>query len=211
MDNRYTALEWAAMEGGQEVTPMPTAKLPFLQELAEARMYKNRDTLQGKTAEELAKGMFLMIMMLEILRKEDSSFAKRYSINTQWNQDFRSLRLQASDLHNIITVLSNQDQFADKIAVNKAISPPILQLKHYFRDIENDRKDRGWDRAFFKKLEEFLKINDSACREVRRAVADWHMNSDNEKHTVRYQIKNLLLPTNQQNDLLLHFKNKLQG
>jgi hypothetical protein len=170
MDNRYTALEWAAMEGGQEVTPVPTAKLPFLQELAEARMYKNRDTLQGKTAEELAKGMFLMIMMLEILRKEDSSFAKRYSINTQWNQDFRSLRLQASDLHNIITVLSNQDQFADKIAVNKAISPPILQLKHYFRDIENDRKDRGWDRAFFKKLEEFLKINDSACREDRKSV-----------------------------------------
>lgn len=185
--------------------------LEFLQELTEARLYRSRDTLKGKTAEELARATFLMIMMVEILRAEEPTWIKNYIVSTRWNEDFKAMLMQASDLHNLIAILHNQDKFEDKITVDKTISPPIFMLKTYFRNIENSRKDHGWDRSFFKKLEEFLKIKDGSLREVRRAVADWQLNSDTEKRTVRHQIKNLLLPTNQQNDLLLYFKDKLHG
>lgn len=185
--------------------------LEFIQELTEARLYRSRDTLKGKTAEELAKTTFLMIMMIEILRSEESAWTKNYVINTRWNEDFKAMLMQASDLHNLITILNNQEKFQDKITIDKTISPPIFMLKTYFRNIENGRKEHGWDRGFFKKLEEFLKIKDSSLREIRRAVADWNLNSDSEKRTVRHQIKNILMPTNQQNDLVLYFKDKLRG
>lgn len=210
MENRYTAAEWAAMEGGQEVAvPTPAVKLPFLQELVEARLYRNTSTLTGKTAKELAKVTYLMFMMLEILRYEDKSFAKRYSVETMWYDNFSSMKSTASDLHNVLAVLSDQNSYAHKIKTDATIAVPILQIRKYLRDIENDRKDKGWDRAFFKTLSEFLKIADSDLRELRMYVADWDQTSATEKRKLRLQIKNLLQATNHQNDLLIQFRTKL--
>jgi signal transduction histidine kinase len=77
------------------------------------------------------------------------------------------------------------------------------------RDIDSGLKQQGVDRAFFKTLEEFLKISDSNLKEIRRAVADWRDAGATEKSTIRYKIKNLLHMTNQQNDLLIQFRTKL--
>jgi hypothetical protein len=210
MENRYTAAEWAAMEGGQEVAaPATSIKLPFLQELVEARMYRNASTLSGKTAKELARVAYLMFMMLEILRHEDKQFAKRYSVETMWYDNFASMKSTASDLHNVLAVLSNQDKYAGKIKTDATIAVPILQIRKYLRDIENDRKEKGVDRALFKTLSEFLKVSDSDLRELRMYVADWDQTSITEKRKLRLQIKNLLQATNHQNDLLIQFRTKL--
>jgi hypothetical protein len=209
MEQKYTALEWATMEGGQEVAKPTAPAFAFLQELTEARMYRNTTTLSGKKATELAKVAFLMFMMLEILRHEDKSFAKRYSLDSMWYDNFASLKSSSTDLHNVLSVLANQSKYADKITTNLSIAVPILQIRKYLRDIENDRKDKGWDRAFFKTLSEFLKITDSDLKEMRIWVGDWLQASATEKRKLRLQIKNLLQATNHQNDLLVHFRTKL--
>jgi hypothetical protein len=209
MEQKYTALEWAAMEGVQEVAKPTAPAFSFLQELTEARMYRNTTTLSGKKATELAKVAFLMFMMLEILRHEDKSFAKRYSLDSMWYDNFASLKSSSTDLHNVLSVLANQSKYADKITTNLSIAVPILQIRKYLRDIENDRKDKGWDRAFFKTLSEFLKITDSDLKEMRIWVGDWLQASATEKRKLRLQIKNLLQATNHQNDLLIHFRTKL--
>ena len=209
MDNRYTAMEWAAMEGGQEVAKPAMPAFSFLQELTEARMYRNTTTLSGKKATELAKVAFLMFMMLEILRYEDKSFAKRYSIDSIGYDSFESLKGSATDLHNVLAVLANQSKYANKITTDFNVAVPVLQIRKYLRDIENDRKDKGWDRAFFKTLSEFLKITDSDLREMRIWVGDWLQASATEKRKLRLQIKNILQATNPQNDLLVHFRTKL--
>jgi len=209
MEQKYTALEWAAMEGGQEVAKPAAPAFAFLQELTEARMYRNTTTLSGKKATELAKVAFLMFMMLEILRHEDKSFAKRYSLDSIGYDSFGSLKGSATDLHNVLSVLANQSKYADKITTDLSIAVPILQIRKYLRDIENDRKDKGWDRAFFKTLSEFLKITDADLKEMRIWVGDWLQASATEKRKLRLQIKNLLQATNHQNDLLVHFRTKL--
>jgi hypothetical protein len=106
-------------------------------------------------------------------------------------------------------VLNNQNDYADRIIVNAAISVPTLQIRRYLRDIENDRKQIGIDRAFLKKLDDFFKISDSSLKEIRRVAADWNYASPTEKGTIRRQIKNALQSTNHQNDLLIHFRTKL--
>lgn len=185
--------------------------LDFIEELKEARLFRGRETLKGKTAEELARVFYLMIMMIEILRDEDKSWVEDYINNTMADSEFTSMRSNSTDLHNIIAVLHNQDKYSDKIIINARISPPLLQIKRYFRDIINNRKQHGVDRSFFKSLEDFLKINDSTLKNIRRTVGDWNLSSTTEKRTVRYDIKNMIKTTNQQNDLLLHFMDKLRG
>jgi hypothetical protein len=210
MEQRYTAAEWEVMTVEQEVAaPVLSTKLPFLQELVEARMYRNTSTLSGKTASELANVAYLMFMMLEILRYEENSFAKRYSIETMWYDNFSSMKSSASDLHNVLAILSNQGDYKDKIKVDAGISVPNLQIRKYLRDIENDRKEKGWDRAFFKTLGEFLKITSSDLKQMRMYVADWTANSITEKRKIKLAIKNALQATNHQNDLLVHFRTKL--
>jgi hypothetical protein len=210
MEQRYTAAEWTEMQVPQEVTvPATTTRLPFLQELVEARMYRNTTTLSGKTAAELANVAYLMFMMLEILRYEDNSFAKRYSVETMWYDNFSSMKSSASDLHNVLAILSNQGDYKDKIKVDAGISVPNLQIRKYLRDIENDRKEKGWDRAFFKTLGEFLKITSSDLKQMRMYVADWTANSVTEKRKIKLAIKNALQATNHQNDLLIQFRTKL--
>lgn len=181
----------------------------FLDELNEARLFRGRETLSGKTAEDLAKVLYLMFMMVEILRHEDSSWLRDYISNTMNDEYFKYMSASSSDLHNIIAVLSNQDKFSDKIKTDGKISPPILTIKRYFREILNKTKYPGQDRAFFKSLEDYLKISNSNYKNIRRTVGDWESSSKNEQNTVMYEIKNLIKPTNHQNDLVLRFIDKL--
>lgn len=180
----------------------------FIQEINEARIYKNGDTLKGKTADDLAVGVFLMIMMLEILRNIDKDYAKKYAIQTIGYENFTSMRGSASDLHNLLAVLANQEDYKDKIETNSKINVPVLQLRRYLRDIENDRKDISLDRQLFLKLEQFLNIKNSSFRQIRRNVADWRLNSTAEKTLIRRNIKNYLNNYNQQTDILVYFRDQ---
>jgi hypothetical protein len=183
--------------------------LDFIQELNEARLYRGTDTLKGKTADDLSKVAFLMIMMLEILRHEDKSYASTYVHDTISYENFESMRSSASDLHNLLAVLNHQEKYEEKIKTNLSISVPVLQIKRYLRDIENHRFDHGQDRSFFLKLEDFLKISDSKVKSIRRVVGDWKDNSHGEKDIIRHQIKNLIQASGQQSDILQKFKTLL--
>lgn len=183
--------------------------LEFIEEIKEARMFRSRETLNGKTAEELGQLLYIMFLMVEIMRNEQTKWTKDYIDNTMADEQFTSMRSNSTDLHNIIAVLANQDKFSTKIASNTKISPPLLQIKRYFRDIINDRKSQGNDRAFFKNLEDFLKIKNSTLKHLRRTVADWTQSSTTEKHTVKVELKNIVKPTNYQNDLVIKFIDKL--
>jgi len=181
-------------------------QLDLIQELTEARLYRGRETLAGKKARDLAKVTYLSFMMLEILRHEDNSYAKRYTKDTMWYDNFESMKGSASDLHNLIAILTKQSNYSSKIETDASVSVPELQVRRYLRDIENDRKMIGLDRAFFKTLEEFLKISDGEIKSMRVYIADWLQCSAGEKRRIKLRIKNILGPSNFQLDILMHFR-----
>lgn len=192
MEKRYTALEWAAMEGGHELPKPEGLQLSFLQELTESRLFKNRDTLYGKTAEDLAKYAYIMFMMLEVLRLEQFKWAKKYAVDTLVYENFDAMRTSATDLHNVLAVLNNQKEYEDKIDIDLNVSVPVFHIKRYLRDIQNHRKYPSQDRQFFMSLETFLKIHDSKLRQLRRDVGDWDQNSKADKAAIHKMIKNYI-------------------
>ena len=181
----------------------------FIQEISEARLYRNGETLKGKTAEDIAKITFLTIMMLEILRTVDGSYTKKYAADTLPFQNFTAMRPSATDLHNLLSVLAEQDKYAGKIAVNHEISVPELQIRRWLRDIENGKKDVSLDRQLFLKLETYFRIKDSTLRNIRRDVADWSIASHSEKEAAINLIKQMANRLSQQSDLYQHFKNSV--
>lgn len=181
----------------------------FIQEISEARIYKNGDTLKGKHAADIAKIAFLSIMMLEVLRNADLKYSKQYASSTLPDQGFTAMRPSASDLHNLLAILSNQDKYSDKIDTNLNISVPVLQLKRYLRDVASGHKDIALDRQLFKTLENNLQIHDSTLSNIRRNVADWQATTPGEKDTIIRLIKQLANSLSQQTDLYQHFKNSV--
>lgn len=179
--------------------------LDLLQELVEARLYRGASTLSGKTADDIAKSAFLMILMLEILRYEDPDFAKKYVRDTMAYENFDVMRVGGTDLHNLLAVLNDQSRY-DKITANPNISVPVFQMKRYLNALASGHKDKGQDRAFLMKLEQFFKISSSSLKSARRSIGDWNDNSESEKSTIRHDIKNYLQNTGQYSDLFIRFK-----
>lgn len=185
---------------------MTMKNTPFLQELVEARMYKGASTLKGKTAKEIGAVVFLMIMSLEILRHESKSYAKKYVEETLRFGDFDSMRSSMSDLGNLLAVLSNQDKYDDYIKTDYSINIPFLQLKRYLVDLKNGRDTSSVDRSLFLKLEDYLKINDSLFKTIRRYVSNWESLEDNEMKSVIENIKREFNARSNYNDIYLHIK-----
>ena len=184
----------------------PAVKFSFIKELTEARMFRSSDSLSGKSAATLAKIVFLSLLSLEIMRTLNSNYAKKYALDTISYENFKSMRNNATDLHNLLAVLNNQTDYAGKIQTDLTVSIPALQIKRYLRDMENSRKDKAVDRQFFYKLESFLKIVDPEYKELRRNVVDWNMNSSVEKRNVIRSIKHELNKLSLQLDILQQFK-----
>lgn len=181
-------------------------ELEFIQELTEARLFRNRDTLNGRSARNIADICFLALLAMEILRTLDSSYAKKYSNDTLSYGQFKTMRNNATDLHNLLAVLNNQSEYAGKMQPDLTISVPVLQIRRYLRDLDNDRKDKPVDRQFFYKLQSFLKITNGEYKELRRAIVDWRFNSAVEKRNIIRTIKNEFNRMTLQLDLQQHFK-----
>ncbi len=185
-------------------------KLEFVNELTEARMYKGEDTLKGKDVNDLATAAYLMLLMVEVLRSDDSDYVKDYAAKTIQYENFSALRSSATDLHNLLAVINNQNDYEESIKLNPNVSVPVLQLRRYLRDISAGKKQLGLDKELFLTLERFLGIKDSALKHIRRTVTDWQQSSKMERSSIRKQLKNFTPIAATQSDLLIYFRNLTQ-
>jgi hypothetical protein len=181
----------------------------FIEELKEARMFRGSDTLRGKSANDVAKMAFTMFLMLEILRQEDPNYAKDYVRKTMDHTNFDSMRTSATDLHNLLAVLNNQQKYSARVTPNPSISVPVLAIRRYFREVLGGRKDRGLDRALLQNLQNSFKVSSGELSSARRNVADWYLPSKTEKAVTKRALKNVLQSTAHQADIFVHFKSKL--
>ena len=85
----------------------------------------------------------------------------------------------------------------------------MLAIRRYFREITAGHKDRGLDRALFKKLQDAFKVSSSELSSARRNIADWQLPSKTEKAVTKRALKNVLQSTAHQADIFVHFKSKL--
>jgi hypothetical protein len=165
MSKKYTANEWATMEGGH--TLEPKNKFEFLKdEITEAKLFRSPTAFKNSDPEQLAHNIYAHVLSLQAMRYTDPGVAGKYAKDTIRFGGFDGVRTGASDLHNMIAGLERMN---DKGVVNI----PKAQLRKMLRDIQNGIKVSDRDRRTILALERGLGIKDPNLKAMRRIVSDW--------------------------------------
>lgn len=159
--------------------------LPFIQELTEARLFYGVDDIKGKSVEDIASMVYLMIMMLEILRHSNHAYASEYANKTMAFAPYDSMHYSGTDLGNLIAVLNNQDTFKAYVKMKSGISIPVFQINRYLQACKGSSFNHNEDATFFYRLEDYLKLYSKGdFRILRRNVGDWASLSHAERTRV---------------------------
>lgn len=183
----------------------------IFQELKESKMFGSADTLDGKKSSQLADMAYLMMLMLELQRKDmDKKWAKQYAEDTIRANDFESMKFNCSDLHNLLSVLNHLDVYEGRVKVDRRVSVPVFGLWRYFREVASgDNKDSMQDRNLFSKLESELGINDAQLKNLRRTILYWGDADSSERKIVYDNMKRMLNKNGYKSDIAMYFATKI--
>jgi len=192
MEKRYTALEWALMEGGHEMPETSEKPFSFIQDIFESRMTKDDGNAEKLTYSDCCERLYLMLLVLETLRRYPSyaGKVKDYAKKTAGFELYKFYRIMGTDLYNFIYFLVGSDSAQEKlkdpvsaIALKKKTKLPILDLNRYIRDLSNG-KEPTLPTALFLKLEAVLRITNKDYKEIRRELGDWEHITRQDKRAV---------------------------
>lgn len=160
----------------------------FLNELSEARLFRYEEGTNGKRAVELGRLLFMSLLALEALRYLNESAARAYANQTLMYNDFDKMRPSTTDMANLIAVLSNQEDYRERIDVDTKISPPVLQIRRYLRNLTQRLETHAYDRSMLINAESALGINQSDLRQIRRVVGDWDRSDKTQQNLALRQL-----------------------
>jgi hypothetical protein len=175
----------------------------FLQELVEARMFVYPENLKGKDAVTMSRLLFCSLLALEILRYENEYKAQEYVNRTMTFNDFDHLRPSATDLANLISVVSNQDRYLDGVKTKIGLYAPELQIKAHLRTFAGAKNDTSRIRQFLLKLDDALMIAGADLRQARRIIGDWERASEGEKKAAWATLTRVFISHGSQLDIYL--------
>lgn len=116
MSEKFTALEWAAMEGGHSVAPKEEP-FSFLKDLHESRMTKDNGNSKKLTYTDCGERMYLTLLVLETMRQypDFKGYVQRYCKKTAGFETYRVYRIMGTDLYNFIYFLVGDSGAQDKL------------------------------------------------------------------------------------------------
>jgi hypothetical protein len=188
---KYTASEWAAMQGGHSVES--SSGLSFIQSLGEARMFKTRDQIKNEGARSVTDHLFVSLLSLYTLSNDFryAPVAKEYARKTMQNGGFNSPHPNGTDLYQTLFTVRKPNGIlgsaADTALLDK-VKLNDLQIKKFMRGIQTGNITPGEAQAFFFKLERDLAIQDPKLRAARRLAQNWPSLTTAQQQLVTTQI-----------------------
>ena len=195
MTDRYTATEWAAIEGGHTMDTSKEEAFSFIKDLHESRMTKDNGNSKKLTYSDCCERLYLTLLILETMRNfpDYQKTVQRYAKSTVGFETYKFYRVMGSDLYNFIYFLVGGDSAQDKLKdpeaakILKATTKiPVNDLNRYIRALASGSttiKQYNPSSLFFK-LESALKITNSDYKAVRRSIMNWDKETRSEKRLV---------------------------
>ena len=142
MSEKYTAAQWAEIEGGHEMTPDSEVAFSFLKDLHESRMTKDNGSSQRLTYTDCGERIYLMLLVFETMRNypDFKGYVQRYEKKTIGFDLYKFYRIMGTDLYNFIYFLVGDDSAQDKLKdpdkaklLKKNTKLPIASINRYLR------------------------------------------------------------------------------
>lgn len=203
---KYTASEWAAMEGGHDVDHTPDG-LEFFQSLGEARMYKTRDQIKKAGSRSLTDHLFVSLISLYIMSNDYNyaPVAKRYAQTTNRLGSYNMPSPSGTDLYQTIYSLKHGKDLMhderDQMLMNK-VNIDDACIKRFIDKIKTGNANSADASQMLFRLERELKIQDPKLKAARRLAQDWDKLSTTQRQLVGNQIMRYFRLNARRSDLM---------
>tara|TARA_B110000503_G_scaffold43763_1_gene71618 strand:- start:2182 stop:3123 length:942 start_codon:yes stop_codon:yes gene_type:complete len=191
MTEKFTAAQWAEIEGGHEVTPSAQS-FSFIKDLHESRMTKDDGNSKKLTYSDSGERLYLTLLALETMRHypEYKAVVSAYANKTRGFELYKFYRIMGTDLYNFIYFLVGDDSAQAKlkdpeaaIKLKKSTKLPIRDLNRYINELAQG-KQPAMVSSLFIKLEQALKVTNTDYKAIRRGLSDWDKTTRSDKRTI---------------------------
>lgn len=188
MAEKFTAMEWAAMEGGHELPIEEEGKFSFLNDLYEARMTRNSSDQAKMTYTDCCEKLYLTLLSLELLRKFPNTigYAAGYAKKTSSFGPYQHFRMVGTDLYNLVYFVSGDDKAMDKLkdpedakVMRQRTHLPVMGLNRYLSSVANNVTTSQTETIL--RIEGGLNITNADYKTIRRNLFNFNSISTREK------------------------------
>ena len=192
MSEKYTAAQWAEIEGGHEMTPDSEVAFSFLKDLHESRMTKDNGSSQRLTYTDCGERMYLMLLVFETMRNypDFKGYVQRYAKKTIGFDLYKFYRIMGTDLYNFIYFLVGDDSAQDKLKdpdkaklLKKNTKLPIAAINRYLRALAQGANPITPGKMLMA-IEGALNISNTDYKAIRRNIANFPRLTKAEKRLV---------------------------
>lgn len=181
MTKKYTAMEWATMEGGHGIDEPKPVAFSFLKDLHEARMTRNERDTRVLTYTDCCERAYLTMLILQLFRNypKYTGIASVYAKRTA-QQKYDTFRINATDLYNFMYYIDGSDEAIQKLkdptsakVLAQRTYVPIQDFQRFMIKLKNANEVQSTDQQVFIKFESALSITNSDYKSIRRSVFGW--------------------------------------
>ena len=192
MTEKYTAAQWAEIEGGHEVTPSKEEPFSFLRDLHESRMTKDNGNAKKLTYTDCGERMYLTLLALETMRQypDFKAYVQRYCKKTAGFELYKMYRIMGTDLYNFIYFLVGDSKAQDKLKdpdsakrMRANTKLPTAAINRYINALAQGKTPTQVN-SMFMAIESAIKVTNSDYKAIRRNLANFARLTKAEKRLI---------------------------
>jgi hypothetical protein len=192
MTDKFTAAQWAEIDGGHEVTPVQEESYSFLRDLQESRMTKDNGNAKKLTYTDCGERMYLTLLALETMRQypDFKAYVQRYAKKTAGFEQYKMYRIMGTDLYNFTYFLvgdsSAQDKLKDPESAKRmraSTKLPTSAINRYINAVAQGKTPVQLNNMF-QAIESALKVSNSDYKSIRRNLMNFARLTKAEKRLI---------------------------
>ena len=192
MTDKFTAAQWAEIDGGHEVTPVQEESYSFLRDLHESRMTKDNGNAKKLTYTDCGERMYLTLLALETMRQypDFKAYVQRYAKKTAGFEQYKMYRIMGTDLYNFTYFLVGDSGAQDKLKdpesakrMRASTKLPTSAINRYINAIAQGKTPVQVNNLF-QAIETALKISNSDYKLIRRNLMNFARLTKAEKRLI---------------------------
>ena len=192
MTDKFTAAQWAEIDGGHEVTPVQEESYSFLRDLQESRMTKDNGNAKKLTYTDCGERMYLTLLALETMRQypDFKAYVQRYAKKTAGFEQYKMYRIMGTDLYNFTYFLVGDSGAQDKLKdpesakrMRASTKLPTSAINRYINAIARGNQPVQVNNLF-QAIESALKVSNSDYKSIRRNLMNFARLTKAEKRLI---------------------------
>jgi len=192
MTDKFTAAQWAEIEGGHEVTPVQEESYSFLRDLHESRMTKDNGNAKKLTYTDCGERMYLTLLALETMRQypDFKAYVQRYAKKTAGFEQHKMYRIMGTDLYNFTYFLVGDSGAQDKLKdpesakrLRATTKLPTAAINRYINALASGKQPVQVSNMF-QAIETAIKVTNSDYKAIRRNLMNFARLTKAEKRLI---------------------------